>query len=239
MGTEAAEKEAGPVCRPTMSEWLFAIAAAESKKAAAEENARLVCRPKLSEPACMPPEAAVSVDNLLAMWHALNRAHDALALFDDRAIADKKAAAEKDARLVRKPHMSEPFSAFAAAESKKAAAEMEVVANKNRWCFAGTCHCAGIIAGCISCSHGGGIQCINPRSPLQRYSRKPLCDGCTNCGVIILCIACPESKEAAAEKDARLVCGPKMSEPAWYFGGRPEAAASVNNLLDIRDNAVA
>jgi hypothetical protein len=108
-----------------MSEWFFAIAAAESKKAAAEENARLVCRPKLSEPACMPPEAAVSVDNLLAMWHALNRAHDALALFDDRAIADKKAAAEKDARLVRKPHMSEPFSEFAAAESKKAAAELD------------------------------------------------------------------------------------------------------------------
>jgi pyruvate/2-oxoacid:ferredoxin oxidoreductase beta subunit len=76
-----------------------------------------------------------------------------------------------------------------------------------------------------------------PKS-LQRYSPKPLCDGCTNCGVIKLCIACPESKAAAA-KDARLVCGPKMSEPAWYVGGRPEAAASVNNLLDIRDNAVA
>ena len=60
----AAEKDAGPVCRPTISECFFAIAARESKKAAAEENARLVCRPKLSEPACVPPEAAASVGNL-------------------------------------------------------------------------------------------------------------------------------------------------------------------------------
>jgi hypothetical protein len=156
------------------------------------------------------------------------------------AAESKKAAAEKDAGPVCRPTISERFSAFAAAESKKAAAEIEVVANKNRRCFAGTCHCAGIIKGCVTCWHGGGGPCLMAISmSLHRYSPKPLCDGCTNCGVIKLCIACPESKEAAAEKDARLVCGPKMSEPAWYFGGRPEAAASANNLLDIRDNAVA
>jgi hypothetical protein len=111
---------------------------------------------------------------------------------------------------------------------------MEVVANENCWCYAETCHCAGIIAGCIACEHGGGVLCKILRSPLQRYHRKALCDACTNCGVTRLCLACPESKKAAAEKDARLVCRPKMSEPACV---PPEAAASVDNLARKRADA--
>jgi hypothetical protein len=108
---------------------ILRIACPESKEAAAEKDARLVCGPKMSEPACVPQVAAASVDNRArkradaaeAIRQRLERTLENCAGF----IADKKAAAEKDARLVREPHMSEPFSAFAAAESKKAAAELD------------------------------------------------------------------------------------------------------------------
>ena len=92
-GSRACERETGVLCTnprpppPSLHEktlcdhqFFSAIAAAESKKAAAEKDARLVCRPKMSEPACVPPEAAASVDNLLAMWHALSRVKDDLSL---------------------------------------------------------------------------------------------------------------------------------------------------------------
>jgi hypothetical protein len=51
---------------------------AAKEAAAAKEKAGLVCSPCMSEPACVPPEAAASVDNLLAIRQELSRAKDSI-----------------------------------------------------------------------------------------------------------------------------------------------------------------
>ena len=104
---------------------------------------------------------------------------------------------------------------------------MEGVANENQWCTLLGCHCAGISAGCEACKHYHGRLCTVDRSTLQKLFPKPVCKACIECGVTRLCPGCPESKAAAAEKEARLVCSPCMSEPACV---PPEAAASFDTL---------
>ena len=104
-GSLACERERGVLCTnprpppPSLHEKTLcdhqcfsAIAAAESKEAAARMDARLVCIPKLSDPACVPPEAAASVDSLPDMRDALHRAQYALALFYERTKESMHAA---------------------------------------------------------------------------------------------------------------------------------------------------
>jgi hypothetical protein len=159
----------------------------------------------MSEPACVPPEAAASVDNLLDMWKALCRAQDALALFYERTKEPMHAAF--DINMAPMPderadaHLAPQGRAWhvgvlpeaAASDDNLLAMRQEVFQVKDALCW---------------------LQ----KSLLAHMPKEPR-------------HAAFDSYEMPGER-AYAQLAPQGR--AWHVGVPPEAAASVDNLLAMR-----